>query len=223
MRKNILLRKLIEALFVDEEAGALKDEDLALVLVCFNDDLPNRFTDEDYKSIIREEPEGSDRRKVANHYALISLNFSKFSRSARNKQFICMPFEFIPVLIDKVFRYKRPEVTEKLLNLYKSEDWGTNWETEFEEIEAAAEKMASWVSRNDDYENIDDYIDGYDMMLNNSRDVERLASLMRAGPHLVKFLSTSNDEQMIDGIIRLIFNGPDDAIQAGELVKSLGV
>lgn len=223
MRKNILLRKLIEALFVDEEAGALKDEDLALVLICLINDLPSRFTNEDFKSIREEEPIGSDRSNIANHYASISLNFSKFSRSSKNKQFICMPFEFIPVLIDKVFRHRRPDVTEKLLDLYKNEDWGTNWETEFEEIELAAEKMASWISRKDDYDNTDDYIDGYDMMLNNSRDVERLASLMRAGPHLVKFLSTSNDEQMIDGIIRLIFNGPDDTIQAGELVKSLGV
>lgn len=195
-------------------------QDVALVLSCFTGKELKGFTAAVLGEIMNLFPEGHAVREVAKHYQPMMYSVVKYLNGIDDDQFVTLPDEFIPTLVDKVDR-ANPEVASRLLTeYYKVSD--VNWYDDFGIIAEGAQAMSDWITGSRDYENFHDYADGFEIMRDHRDDVKRLVDLMRAGPVIARFLSNHDDDETVDKIISLVVSGPDGVIQAGELASSLG-
>ena len=193
---------------------------VALILACFTGDDLNRYTPKQHAELVRSFPKGHAIRETADHYQSMVYSVTKYLRGIDDDQFVTLPDEFIPTMVDEVQR-KNPAVARRLLDEYDDNE-SVDWYGEFGILAEGAQAMSDWITGSRNYENFNDYADGFEAILDHMDDVKRFVDLMHAGPVIVKFLSDYDDDQAVDKIISLVVSGPDGAIQAGELASSLG-
>jgi proteasome lid subunit RPN8/RPN11 len=194
--------------------------DVALILACFIGEDLNRYTAKQHAEIIRSFPKGHAASATANHYQSMMYSVVKYLRGIDDDQFVTLPDEFIPTMVDEVQR-KNPTVARRLLDEYRGDE-DVDWYKEFGILAEGAQAMSDWITGSRNYENFDDYADGFETILDHLDDVKRFVGLMHSGPVIAKFLSDHDDDETVDKIISLVVSSPDGAIQAGELVRSLG-
>lgn len=194
--------------------------DVALILACFIGEDLSRYTAKQHAEIIRSFPKGHAAIATAKHYQSMMYSVTKYLRGIDDGQFVTLPDEFIPTMVDVVQR-KNPKVARRLLDEYRGDE-DVDWHKEFGILAEGAQAMSDWITGSRNYENFDDYADGFETILDHLDDVKRFVDLMHSGPVIAKFLSDHDDDETVDKIISLVVSGPDGAIQAGELVRSLG-
>ena len=194
--------------------------DVALILACFIGEDLSRYTAKQHAEIIRSFPKGHAAHVAANHYQSMMYSVTKYLRGIDDDQFVTLPDEFIPTMVDEVKR-KNPAVARRLLDEYDDNE-SVDWYEEFGILAEGTQAMSDWITGSRNYENFNDYADGFEAMRDHRDDVKRFVDLMHSGPVIAKFLSDHDDDETVDKIISLVVSGPDGAIQAGELVRSLG-